>query len=97
MQHTTLSSEAPCRRCRRPLIYAWDEGLLVRVDADELDAVVAGAARAAGLEVYAHTCGGHLIREDAYRAGSLRLVTSRHLTHQCAEKTAQSPTQGALW
>lgn len=87
-QYTTTASEAPCRHCRRPLIYAWDEGLLVRVDALALDAVVAAALRDAGRRVYAYTEGRHLVHETAQRAGTLRLVRSRHAEHRCAKRPA---------
>lgn len=81
--HSTMASEAPCRRCRRPLLHAWDEGLLAHVDALSLDLAVAQALRAAGRLVYVRTEGGWLIRETAERAGSLRLVRSRHVEHTC--------------
>jgi hypothetical protein len=83
VQHTTRASEAPCRGCRRPLLYAWDEGLLVKADAVELDDVVAAALRGAGHRVYALTHGRHLVLETPRRAGTLRLVLSRHARHVC--------------
>lgn len=83
MQHTTTASEAPCQQCRRQLLYAWDEGLLVRADAAPLDPPVAAALRVAGRDVYALTEGGNLIRETVYRHGSLRLVRTRHAAHVC--------------
>lgn len=84
MQHTTTASEAPCRHCRRPLLYAWDEGLLVRADVVELDPAVAAALRAAGRRVYARTDGGHLVLETLGRVGTLRLLRSRHAEHVCS-------------
>lgn len=91
MQHTTAASEAPCRRCRMPLLYAWDEGLLVRADAGPLDAVVAAVLRGAGCHVYALTIGRHLVLEDATRVGSLRYVVSRHAAHACRFAVSGSP------
>lgn len=95
--HSTTASEAPCQHCRRPLLYAWDEGLRVRVDAAVLDAAVAGALREVGRRVYALTYGRNLVHETAERAGTLRLVISRHVEHACpaGEKLAQ-PVQKQL-
>lgn len=81
--HSTIASEAPCRRCRRPLWHAWDDGLLVRADALPLDTAVAVALREAGRLIYVHTLGGHLVRETREKYGSLRLVRTRHLEHLC--------------
>lgn len=99
MQHTTRASEAPCRHCRRSLLYAWDEGLLVRADAAPIEKPVAAALRAAGRNVYALTEGGNLVRETTHRYGSLRLVASRHAEHVCPRPPAPRPptTQGELW
>jgi hypothetical protein len=88
MQHTTTSSETVCRNCRRPLLHAWDEGLLVKADAAPLNEVVADALRDAGARVYARTRAGHLIYESADRIGVLRLVVSRHAEHACRGETA---------
>jgi hypothetical protein len=89
---STQVSEAPCRHCRRPLIYGWDEGLLVRADALALDELVAAALRDAGRRVYVVTEGRQIIRETADRAGSLRLARSRHAEHLCrAEVTKVAP------
>lgn len=83
MQHTTLASEAPCLHCRVPLLYAWDEGLLVRAEARPLDLAVAHALRRAGRNVYVRTHGDNLIHETPQRVGTLRLVRSRHVEHLC--------------
>lgn len=83
MQHTTDASQAPCRHCRRRLLYAWDEGLRVRADATPLDPVVTAALRSAGVRVYALTLGGHLVWETAVQVGQLRHVVSRHAEHVC--------------
>ncbi len=88
MQYTTRASEAPCRHCRRPLIYAWDDGLLVRADAAPLHAVVAAALRDAGRRIYACTDGGNLVYEPVERAGTLRLVRTRHAEHICRRPPA---------
>lgn len=87
MQHTTTASRAPCRRCRRQLLYAWDEGLIVRADAYPLDDVAVVALRAAGRPVYALSWGRHLMLESPERVGSLRHVVSRHADHVCASLT----------
>lgn len=91
LQHTTAASEAPCRRCRRPLLYAWDEGRLVRADAPALDAAVVAALRGAGRRVFVLTAGRHLVHETAERVGTLRLAQSRHVEHACP----QAPVTGA--
>ena len=91
MQHTTRASEAPCRGCRRPLLYAWDEGLLVKADAVALDEAVAAALRGAGRSVYALTHGRHLVLETPRRAGTLRLVISRHARHVCTAVENHAP------
>lgn len=88
MQYTTRASEAPCRHCRRPLIYAWDDGVLVRADALALDPVVASALREAGRRVYALTEGRNLVYEPSERAGTLRLVSTRHAEHECRRPPA---------
>jgi hypothetical protein len=87
MQHTTAVSEAACRHCGRPLLYAWDEGLLIRADAEELADAVAAGLRAAGLPVYVRTHGGNLIHETPERAGTLRLARSRHVEHRCSRRS----------
>lgn len=86
--HSTTASEAPCQHCRRPLLYAWDEGLRVRVDAAALDEAVAAALREAGRRVYALMYGRNLVLETVERAGSLRLVVSRHAEHVCRQQCA---------
>lgn len=96
MQHTTTASRAPCRHCRRPLLYAWDEGLIVRADAVELDPVVAGALRGAGRYVYALTLGRYLVLETPTRAGSLRMVVSRHAEHVCRRPAVRDDRRGQL-
>lgn len=88
MQHTTLASEAPCLHCRAPLLYAWDEGVLVRADRAPLAVSAAYRAIGRGREVYVLTHGGNLIREDARRLGTLRLMRSRHLAHDCPRRPA---------
>lgn len=93
MQHTTLASEAPCLHCRIPLLYAWDEGLLVRAEARPLDLAVAHALRRAGRNVYVRTHGDNLIHETLGRVGTLRLVRSRHVEHECPRK-AQAAAAG---
>lgn len=91
--HSTTASEAPCQQCRRPLLYAWDEGLRVRVDAAPLDEVVAAALREAGRRVYALSYGRNLVHETPERAGSLRLILSRHAEHVCRLQAQQcAPT-----
>lgn len=90
MQHTTLASEAPCWHCRRPLIYAWDEGLLVRADRAPLDAVVATLLRDSGRRVYVLTHGGNLVHESPERVGALRLARTRHAEHVCSRAPATS-------
>lgn len=111
--HSTIASEAPCRRCRRPLWHAWDDGLLVRADAYALDAAVAVALRESGRLIYVLTEGGHLVRETREKYGSLRLARSRHLEHLCPRvpadhtrttqlglfdlESVRSTTNGGLW
>lgn len=89
--YSTTASEAPCQACRRPLLYAWDEGLRVRVDTLALDEAVAAALRDAGRVVYVLTQGLNLVRETAERAGSLRLVRSRHAEHICRKAPKLAP------
>jgi hypothetical protein len=96
VQHTTTASDAPCRHCHRPLIYAWDEGLLVRADATPLDAVVAAELRRAGRRVYALTEGRNLVYETQERAGTLRLVRSRHAEHVCRRRPVAAPRSEQL-
>jgi hypothetical protein len=86
VQHTTFASEAPCRHCRRPLIYAWDEGLLVRADKAPLDPLVASLLRGSGRRVYVLTDGGNLVYEPSERVGTLRLARSRHAEHVCRQR-----------
>lgn len=81
-----MASEAPCQHCRRPLLYAWDEGLRVRADATALDNAVAEALRGAGRRVYVLTDGLNLVHETTERAGTLRLVRSRHVEHACRRR-----------
>lgn len=83
MQHSTTVSEAPCLHCRRQLLYAWDDGLLVRADALPLAPPVAHELRRAGRRVYVRTDGGHLVLETLSRIGTLRLVRSWHAVHIC--------------
>lgn len=99
MQYTTIASDAPCRHCRRPLLYAWDEGLLVRADAAALHAVVAVELRRTGHRVYALTEGRNLVYETVERAGTLRLVQSRHAEHVCRRSppVASKPQQLAIF
>lgn len=93
MQHTTTASYAACRHCRRSLIYAWDEGLLVRADANPLDDVVSRGLRNAGRHVYALTRGRYLILETADRVGALRMVVSRHAEHVCRQADVRDDLQ----
>jgi hypothetical protein len=102
MQHTTLISEAPCLHCRTPLLYAWDEGLLVRADAREIDLPTANTLRFRGRHVYVRTHGGNLIHETLQRVGTLRLLRSRHVEHDCPRKpdlghVRPRAQQGGLW
>lgn len=94
--YSTTASEAPCQHCRRPLIYAWDEGLRVRVDALALDEVVATALREAGRRVYVLTDGRNLVHETAERAGTLRLVRTRHAEHICPRQGRPAPLHEQL-
>jgi len=86
--YSTRASEAPCTACRRLLVHGWDEGLAVRAEAVRIDLVVADALRALGRAVYVVTEGGWIIRETTDRAGTLRLVRSRHAEHICPRRPA---------
>lgn len=91
--YSTAASEAPCRHCRRPLLHAWDEGLLVRADAAAIDEPVAAVLRDLGRAVYVLTAGRSLVRETAERVGSLRNVTSRHAAHECPAEPKSLPVR----
>jgi hypothetical protein len=95
VQHTTTASEAPCRRCGRLLLHAWDEGLIVRADASALAPQVAAALRDMGRRVFARTRGGYLVYEPAERLGSLRMVVSRHAEHLCRGSVPAARTRTA--
>jgi hypothetical protein len=73
------------------LLYAWDEGVLVKANREAVDLPVANALRAAGRVVYVLTEGRWLVRETAERAGTLRLVASRHPEHVCPSEPVSAP------
>lgn len=96
VQYTTRASEAPCRQCRSGLLYAWDDGRLVRADAKPLDEGVAAALRGAGYVVFALTYGRNLVHETPERHGHLRLVLSRHSAHVCRQQQCAPRVQKQL-
>lgn len=63
----------------------------MRVDAAALDLAVAQALRGAGHHVYVLTQGGNLVHETEARAGTLRLVVSRHAEHVCRSAPRPAP------
>lgn len=92
---STTASETTCRECRRPILNAWDEGLLVRVELEPLGDVGAvhheeAQAILAGRYTYVRPASGDLILRTAERITSGHPAGKVHASHVCPDRRVQA-------
>ncbi len=79
--HSTQAS-ITTHHCGRPILNAWDDGLLVRAEPRALTPTAADALHAAGWPLYVLTAGRHLVRLTDERLGGPP-YGALHAEHRC--------------
>jgi hypothetical protein len=89
---STPASRTVCGRCDTPLLTGWAEGILARVDAEELDRAGEIAALIEGRITYS-LIAGELVDRDATRIRSPNQKGSVYAEHKCTREKVSPPKQ----